>query len=155
MLGNKERKLKVLTVVLFAFLLSPMFAQNKKIIFDFNSGYCGEKDKSTSDFEVGKEDSSPEVSENEGMAQEGQSFVVSKENAATFNVTESVKSVAPYNNTAQKSLLEIEKANSTLEVPEGWEFNKQTTNISGLYKDWETVQDGNVTITEEQGAGAS
>src|SRR6056297_2374762 len=142
---SKERKVKVLSILLFAFLIAPNFAKNGDRVSKYNENFNFEKKNENEVIHNESRDDLPQDSTNEGILAENEPFIVSKENAAAFNITESVKSIAPYNTSNQKSLLAIDNANSTLEVPDGWDFEKQTTNISGLYKNWELIEDGNVT----------
>ncbi|QEE16527.1 carbohydrate porin [Promethearchaeum syntrophicum] len=69
-------------------------------------------------------------------------------NVSQFNVSESIISQAPFidQQHGQKSILDIDNENMTLEVPEGWIFEQEHLNISALYKSHELLNDNNITI---------
>ncbi|MHA1766124.1 MAG: hypothetical protein ACTSVK_07665, partial [Promethearchaeota archaeon] len=64
-----------------------------------------------------------------------------------FNVSESIISQAPFEDPEhkQKTILDIDNENMTLEVPSDWDFDHEQVNISALYKSYELLDDNNVT----------
>ncbi len=71
-------------------------------------------------------------------------------NVSQFNVSESIISQARFEDPhhKQKTLLDVDNGNMTLEVPTDWEFDHEYVNISALYKSHELLDNNNI-ITNE------
>ncbi len=67
-------------------------------------------------------------------------------NISQFNVSESIISRASFEDPQykQKTLLDIDNENMTLEVPDEWNFTKEFLNISALYKSHELLDDNDI-----------
>ncbi|MHA1475806.1 MAG: hypothetical protein ACTSQ5_11555, partial [Promethearchaeota archaeon] len=140
---NKKIKqfMKTLTVLMFLFCFLPL-----NILTNMGSI----QDLSENDF------SSDENSENQDFTYSPQTqeevvpiidpITIIGNNVSQFNVSESIISRASFEDPQykQKTLLDIDNENMTLQVPDEWNFSKEFLNISALYKSHELLDDNNI-----------
>ena len=130
---NKKIKqfLKILTVLLFLFCFLPINSQT-----NFGNDQTNSEVELNSKENLNNQDVSRTPETQDEPIPVIDPITIIGNNVSQFNVSESIISQAPFEDPEhkQKTILDIDNENMTLEVPSGWDFDHEQVNISALYK---------------------
>ncbi len=141
---NKKIKqlMKTLTVLIFLFGFLPLnsYSNLGSVQNISNDDFISNENSEIQDFSI-----SPQTQEESVPIIDP--ITIIGNNVSQFNVSESIISQAPFVDPLhnQKTILDIDNENMTLEVPNGWDFNHEYVNISALYKSHELLDDNYIT----------